>query len=286
MPDPHDVSFRPVAPPAYGLQRAFVAARRRRAAKAGTTGAAGVLALVLAATALGSGGSPTLTQEPLPPARDGGSFVGGLQATDAPTPPAADQPATGAERAVASAGLGVAPTPRPGAGRSLAPAPRGPASRIERAQPRSGPMTRTLTYGYTGSDLACPASKRSGGGPLLCSDVSAYADSTGTTEVTATICNVDTVSETVSFPSARELDLSVVRGGREVWRWSQGRRFALDQHRVNIPVGQCLTWTTVWNQRDATGSPMPKGAYTFVAEFDAEELGPADRRATYDLTYY
>jgi hypothetical protein len=148
-------------------------------------------------------------------------------------------------------------------------------------------MTRTLTYGYTGNgNLACPANKRSGGGRVLCTDVTAYADGTGKTEITADICNVDTASDAVTYPTARELDIAIVRDGHELWRWSTGRRFADVPHELDIPVGQCLTWTTVWNQVDAHGRPAPKGDYSFVADFDAEQLPAADRRATYALTYY
>ncbi|MCU1589232.1 MAG: hypothetical protein JWP11_488, partial [Frankiales bacterium] len=150
----------------------------------------------------------------------------------------------------------------------------------------SGPMSRSYT-GWSGNgDLICPARKQQEGARVLCVDVYGSSDGNGTTTITADICNVGTATETVSYATARELDVAVRQGNREVWRWSTGRRFGATPHEASVPIGECLTWTTSWSQVDVHGVPVAKGTYDVTADFDAEQLPAPDRHSSYSMTLY
>jgi hypothetical protein len=45
-----------------------------------------------------------------------------------------------------------------------------------------------------------------------------------------------------------------------------------------------VSWSTTWRQVDSRGAAVAAGNYAVVAEFDAQQLPAADRRATYTLT--
>ncbi|MBK5307172.1 MAG: hypothetical protein JJD92_10835 [Frankiaceae bacterium] len=280
-------AFVPVAPSADGLRLAFVAARRRRNTKAGASGAAGLLALMLVLASTGGGGDRTLLQEPLPPATtSGGSLgiVGGTEPSTAASPPPAAAanaaPVTG-QRSLAAGGL----TPATGPVAPSDPSAGGSSSgrvQAESTGPITSPMTRNYSWGYTNGDLVCPARKQQEGA-RFCVAVQAFS-SGGTTTLSADICNVSTTAEVLSYETAREIDISLRQAGEDVWRWSAGRHFADTAHSVALPVGECLTWSTPWREVDAKGAPVPAGNYSVVAEFDAQQLPTADRRATYALT--
>jgi hypothetical protein len=279
-------AFVSVAPPADGLRLAFAAARRRRNTKARAAGAAGLLAVVVALTSIGGDGNRTLLQQPLPPASVGLDGISGVV-----PPTAASRPAR-SDRAPASLpGLRqstsqlsmVALLDRPAAPAGMDHSGSGRVHE-SRLPTGSGPMSRNYEYRVGGADLTCPARKQQGGPRGLCTNVSAQSSSAGQTRISAGICNVGTASESLTYETARELDLSVRRGGREIWRWSTGRRFATTPHDLALPVGQCLSWTTTWAQVDGHGTPVGKGSYELAVDFDAAEVPAPDRHPSYSWT--
>jgi hypothetical protein len=148
----------------------------------------------------------------------------------------------------------------------------------------SAPMTRASFFGYGNNDLTCPARKRQQGSRGLCTEVSSSSSGPGRTTLTANICNVDTADATMSYATARELDVGIVLAGEQVWRWSVGRTFAPTPHELALPVGECLRWTTEWAQVDQSGRSVAKGVYRVVADFDAQELTDTDRHSTSSVT--
>jgi hypothetical protein len=278
-------AFVPVAPPADGLRLAFVAARRRRNTKAGAAGASGLLAAMLVLATAGGSGDRTLLQEPLPPAHGGLGVVTGVAPAPAQTP-ALVRPAGDPRAPVLVASDRRA---EPLAAAPARPAPLGQGNgrgRVQAAGLRtgSGPMSRDYSYSTGGGDLICPARKQQQGERGLCADLSAYQPSPGVTRVTAEICNYDTSAATLTYETARELDVTVRRGGKEVWRWSAGRSFEATPHALTLPVGECLMWSTDWTQSDHRGEPVAKGSYDVGVDFDAEQLPTADRHASYSTT--
>jgi hypothetical protein len=145
-------------------------------------------------------------------------------------------------------------------------------------------MSRDYQYGVGSGDLTCPARKQQQGPRGLCTNVTAYTSSNGQTRISADICNVGTASESLTYDTARELDLSVRRGGHEIWRWSTGRRFATTPHDLALPVGECLSWTTTWAQVDGHGAAVGKGSYEVAVDFDAAEVPATDRHPSYSWT--
>jgi hypothetical protein len=275
--------FVPVAPPADGLRLAFVAARRRRNTKAGAVGTAGLLAAVVLLASTGGAGDRTLLQEPLPPASTGGlGVLTGTEATPAPTTPATTTTTVGTDPVGAGHAPGIKNVGQPESGGPTGAASRG-GMRAAGAKPISGPMTRGSGLGYT-ADLTCPARKQQEQQRGLCTDVSAYQTSGRTVSITAEICNVGTATETLSFATARELDVSVRHGGLDIWRWSLGRHFDATPHGLTIGAQECITWTTDWAQVDAHGVPVKSGSYAVVADFDADEVSASDRHPSYPIT--
>jgi hypothetical protein len=283
--------FVPVAPPADGLRLAFVAARRRRSRKAGAAGTAGLLAAVALFASTGGTGDRALMQEPLPPSSTTGLGIveGAGEATAAPTSTAAPAPvdlqspdpnahlAVGQARSTGRNGTTTVEQPQQSTGGSSH------GVRAQSTKPVSGPMTRSASLGYP-NDLICPARKQQERQRGLCSDIYVTNSAQGTMTVTAEICNAGTATDLLSFPTARELDLTVRQGTREVWRWSTGRHFAATPHEITIGTQECVMWSTEWSLVDSKGARVKAGDYTIVAAFEAEELAVADRHPSYNFS--
>jgi hypothetical protein len=276
-------TFPVVAPPPDGLRLAFGVARRRRTGKAAVGATAGLVSALLLVVSLGGSGNRTLLQEPLPPASGGGGSLPVIELT--PEAGAASPPAAGRDVVALTPARGAPVRPRPVLARGIrTPSPDRVAA-VRRPSPKvSAPMYRDSMLGYGNNDLTCPARKRQQGSRGLCTEVSSSSSAGGRITLRANICNVDTSDATMSYPTGRELDVAIVLGGEEVWRWSKDRRFATTPHAVPLPVGECLMWTTEWGQVDQSGRPVAKGVYRIVADFDADELTESDRHSTASVT--
>jgi hypothetical protein len=143
-------------------------------------------------------------------------------------------------------------------------------------------MTRTATPGIP-SDVACPVRNRSDGSRSLCTQiVVGTGDGSG---VQATVCSTETNTVSLSYASAKELDIVVRDSNRDdVWRWSVGRSFAAQRHTLRLDSGNCLYWTTEWRKVDQQGRSLRPGTYTVRAEFAAPELSVNDRVASTTYT--
>ena len=277
--------FVPVAPPADGLRLAFVAARRRRQRKAGAAGVAGLLAAVSVFAMSGSGGNTTLLQEPVPPAADPGLGVLPGTGADAPasTPPSAATSQPGS--ASSSRAMTVSREGNRTNGAETGSSSTGAGGRAHRTatRPIYGPMQRNSGFLYTGGDLVCPARKQQERQRGLCTDVYVSNGSGGST-ITAEICNVGTQTELLSFATALEVDLRVMRASTVVWRWSAGRHFAATPHDMTIATQECVMWQTVWSHVDSHGAKVKPGSYTVVADLQADEVAVVDRHPSYPIS--
>jgi hypothetical protein len=282
--------FVPVAPPADGLRLAFAAARRRRNRKAGATGTAGLLAVVALFASTGGTGQRALMQEPLPPSSTTGLGIveGAGDPTAAPdddttTPATSITDATTSMKRTTSTSQRVAGTTQTQGGDETTGSAAGSGVRAQGTKAVSGPMTRSTSIFYTG-DLMCPARKQQERQRGLCTEVYASSNSDKTMSITAQICNVGTVTEMLSFATARELDVAVRHAGLDVWRWSLGRHFAATPHEIMVGTQECVVWTTQWALVDSHGAKVPAGTYAVVADFDADEVAGPDRHPTYPIT--
>ena len=64
----------------------------------------------------------------------------------------------------------------------------------------------------------------------------------------------------LSLPTAQTHDFSITTDdGRELWRWSAGRRFAQVLTELELAPGEERSFRGAWSQRSADGSPAPPG---------------------------
>ncbi len=62
--------------------------------------------------------------------------------------------------------------------------------------------------------------------------------------------------------TAQTHDFSITTDdGRELWRWSAGRRFAQVLTELELAPGEERSFRGAWSQRSADGSPAPPGRY-------------------------
>jgi len=63
-------------------------------------------------------------------------------------------------------------------------------------------------------------------------------------------------------PSARTYDVRIVApGGREIWRWSQGRMFAQMVTDIVVGSGESREFRATWDQKSNEGAAVPPGRY-------------------------
>jgi len=98
-------------------------------------------------------------------------------------------------------------------------------------------------------------------------------------DLVLTVRNRLSTPATVEFPTARTFDFIVVRANTTdlVWKWSTGRSFAQVLTEIDFAAGETRTFTVTWDQRDASGTPVPAGAYEargvlVYDDFDANPL--------------
>ena len=270
--------FASVAPPADGLRLAFGTARRRRNGKAALAGGAGVLVVSFLLSVGGTAGNQTLLQEPVPPARGGVLILGEPSPAPAPTrkPSAAvvtalaTDPGAPADSRVRTRAARAAAT---AAGAPAAPA----GARVAAPGPVSGPMTRQKVLSVPG-DVICPVRKQSERSAGLCTAVWVLSAEDGVT-LEASLCSTEPDEVTLSYETAKELDIAVLAGAKELWRWSVGRQFAATPHTLSLQAGDCFTWRTPWRVVDQQGRALPKGSYQIRAEFFAAQVSRTDRVA-------
>jgi hypothetical protein len=257
---------------------AIISTARRRRRRTVTVGAGGAAAAVLvsAALVLTSGGTNQSLRIETP--------AGSATATPVQS---AEAEAHGAPPGTASAQRGVdQPGPRaatvPGPGPSARPQEGGDPGR----QARSQPMTRS--YSGSAATTVCGGivSQPNPTVPRYCGSVEASRSRAGLLDfaLRGSLDAASSRSSTFTFDTAQEVDLTLVRAGRVVWRWSQGQRFAQARHALVVDPGKSWKWSTSWAPTDQNGRALPAGDYEVVGTIRARELGTDNSwRATLTL---
>lgn len=124
--------------------------------------------------------------------------------------------------------------------------------------------------GAPAGDAAAAAS------PLLTS-VQARAFGADSVQFTLQVTNTTDSPVELSYPSGQSFDFIVSRGGREVWRWSQGMMFTQALRSETLAAGATETHAATW-----TPSAGARGEYTVVGLLTARNAG-ASRSATFRL---
>jgi hypothetical protein len=284
--------FRALPPPSGGLDSVRREARRRRrrratAVAAGGTGVAAVAVAVVVSTA--SGGFAVL--KPMPPAGGGGPTSHPSVAPGAVhhAPPSTSVPTSrgsGASVGVPSHGrpagdvTGQGPARRGSVATSTQPSGRRGDPRLERYRSTNpGPSFKSTELCGEGVSYGDGADASVG----WCFGVSATRQA-GAERLTVHLCRDNTSGGRLSFPSAREVDITVRQGSKTVWDWGHDHPDQPGAHQLAAPVNGCWNWTLLWSGNTQRGGAAPHGSYTFVATTTAKELRayqPRTRRFTY-----
>lgn len=80
-------------------------------------------------------------------------------------------------------------------------------------------------------------------------------------EMTLTLVNTGTVPVTMTVPTSQLYEFTVLRGGREVWRWGHDKMFLPALTDVVLAPGQTGVYRVTWDRRGNDGQPVPKGEY-------------------------
>jgi hypothetical protein len=271
-------SFVALPPPPEGLEgvRREAARRRRRKLAAAAGGGAGALAVAVAVLLSGGGGGVAVLQ-PEPPATQPGQVT-------TPTPPASSRvdgrsQARGAgPAAVAGRRAGRAPAPRSGVVVARVPTatdatpPRpvgGPAQpRLERWQSTyvPPPGAARVCGGSTSSD-----SGGVGAGVGWCLTATTRQIDGGV-RLQIQACRDDTSGGTLSYQTAREVDLTVKRGSATVWDWGRDHPDRPGTHQLTAAADGCWNWAVDWPAVTQTGGSAGHGTFTFVGTAMASEL--------------
>ena len=250
--------------PPGGLDDAVRNGRRRRNRFLGATGGVATAAvLVLALTAA----APASQQS--------------LQYADDPTPaPTASQGAEPAPAATASPDAQPAPAgspdaqPSPG-GAEPDPGRPDPSPDANAPAPAAGAPADRDAYTESPAERAAPATCRQPptgsagpvfyGGGSACVSASS-SDSTvkrgGRVTGSIDICEPHGAGGArLGYDSGQEHEVTVTRGDRVVYRFSDTVRYEQGAHERVLGDGQCLVWTGVWDTTLADGSLAPAGSY-------------------------
>lgn len=259
--------------------QAVVASARRRQRTALAAAGGGATAAVVAAVLLLTGGGATDSLRVVTPAGHGNTTTTPPRATGHLTHPATQRPGVAVSAAKAGTGsVGTAAGPR---------AANQGAESSSTGSRQAGPQPMHRSYSGSDQQTVC-------GGivthaqppttPRYCGDVAAATDAHGRVEfdLTGTLDAASRPSQ-FSFSTSQEVDLAIYRGGKLVWRWSTGQRFAHDSHSLPLQSGSSYDWTTTWQPTDVNGKRLAHGDYDVVGTILASELG-SDNSWTTTLT--
>jgi len=70
-------------------------------------------------------------------------------------------------------------------------------------------------------------------------------------EMFVTLVNISPNPVELIFTSAQRYDFIILKEGKEVWRWSNGKMFAMVLDNLRLEPGEGLTYTETWKTRDA-----------------------------------
>ena len=89
------------------------------------------------------------------------------------------------------------------------------------------------------------------------------------------ISNPGSADGSFTFRSSQEVDFVIEQQGKQVWRWSEDRAFAMAIHDKKITKGQTVTpYEVAWPKQDSLGNPLKPGRYVVKAYFLGEGKQP------------
>jgi hypothetical protein len=266
----------PAPLPLGGLDLVVRAGRRRRAVFTSSGGAVVAVAVAVALLTGSSGGTQSLTPVASPPGvpSASGPVASGVAVppVEGTVPPAVASalpslasPPSGAPSATALPGVPGSPSSSPSHPPAYAAYPHHTAMRDGTAvQPPTAVTTNDMDLWYISPSVS---------------------DSTDTTELKFTMCNIAATktTQTLDYRTTKEADFAVVdHAGHEVWRWSRDQRFAADVHTRSVMSGECVWWATDWYRVGDNRRLLPAGTYTIRMYSSANDW--SDSVADYDYT--
>ncbi len=263
-----------VAPPADGLRQAMAAARGRRVRTASLSSTAAATALFVAVAVLGGQSTQSLIQQPAPEQPAVTRLV--------PGPTTAIDEAT---RNTVSAVTSNSAAPPTGNGGLLGVPPlvsgdhnpvEGPdaqePSQVTGKPYAAGKISRSDGQVYLPTDPRCNVTGKTEDATTLCPSTTAYASGTGSYNLYADVCSTRTDTSLLHFEGRNEVDFTIRRGTKQVWRWSRWHPEVEQPHTIAVDTGVCSQWSLLWTGVDASGQKLPKGDYTLQTTFLANEL--------------
>ena len=103
-----------------------------------------------------------------------------------------------------------------------------------------------------------------------------------TVPITFTVKNVGAQTVT-AFLGPPEADAQVSQGGRQIWRWSDGKVFPAVVYDLSLAPGESKTYQLDWDQKDSQGNLVPSGTYALKSWFTARRINGAPVSPEQDL---
>ncbi|MFZ5952937.1 MAG: BsuPI-related putative proteinase inhibitor [Candidatus Rifleibacteriota bacterium] len=69
----------------------------------------------------------------------------------------------------------------------------------------------------------------------------------------------------IHYPTGQHWDYAVFHEGLQIYRWSQGLRWADSPHSIPLKRGEPMTFQMSWQSRDHKNRPLPQGVYKIYA---------------------
>lgn len=84
-------------------------------------------------------------------------------------------------------------------------------------------------------------------------------------ELLLTVINTSKTPLTVPFSSAKQYDFVIKKDGQEVWRWSQGKMFAMALTQLKLEPRGGNLYRATWSQADGSKKQVGPGTYEATA---------------------
>lgn len=280
MPDhlPHH-GFRELPAPSGGAHAAVARGRHLRRRRAALQLGAGLTTLgLVVAGALAVGGSQGLSaHDRLIPGHGTGLVASATPTATSPlsAPATVSTPPASANRATTPPPSRPSPSTTPAAGPARTLPYRTPNLRRTYASPKTlsaSPSVSVCGANYSGGTDGAGQTRAD-----WCVD-ERVTTSTHGRDLVLELCRDQSGAAPLTFRGAREVDIVVRRGEREVWRWSVDHPDTGPGHTLDTPSTACWTWTAPWTTVDQHGRPLPRGDYTMLATTQASGVAtfPSD----------
>ncbi|HLF86290.1 MAG TPA: BsuPI-related putative proteinase inhibitor [Nitrospiria bacterium] len=87
-------------------------------------------------------------------------------------------------------------------------------------------------------------------------------------ELALMVTNTTGHPERLSFSSAKQYDFVIKQGGQELWRWSNGKSFAMVLTSITLDPRESRQFQVSWGQTDRTGKQIEPGFYEAVGSLE------------------